>query len=74
MSDALARALRISVSERLELLEAVWTSLVEQGEPLPVSDAQREELDRRLAAHEADPGAALPWDEVRARLSQTRSR
>lgn len=74
MSDALAQALRLSVAERLQLIEALWTSLMEDGEALPVSDAQREELDRRLAAHRADPGAAIPWDEVRARLTRPRSR
>jgi putative addiction module component (TIGR02574 family) len=26
------------------------------------------EIDRRLAEHKKDPGRALPWEEVRARL------
>lgn len=35
---------------------------------LPVSDAQREELRRRLAAHEDQPEQAVPWEQVRAAL------
>lgn len=28
----------------------------------------RAELDRRMAEHERNPGSAIPWDQVRARL------
>jgi putative addiction module component (TIGR02574 family) len=30
-----------------------------------ISDAQKAELDRRLADHAANPANAVPWDEVR---------
>lgn len=29
---------------------------------------ERDEIDRRLAEHDRDPGSAIPWEEVRARL------
>jgi putative addiction module component (TIGR02574 family) len=47
----------------------VWDSILEDstGE-LPVSDAQREELRRRLAALEGQPEHAVPWEQVRAAL------
>jgi putative addiction module component (TIGR02574 family) len=31
-----------------------------------LTEAQRRELDRRIAAHEANPSAAIPWEQVQA--------
>ena len=49
-------------------MEELWESIVSEPDALPLTDDQRAELDRRLAKYEADPDAAAPWDEVRARL------
>ena len=56
------------VVERLRAVEAIWESIVEAPESLPVPQSQRDELDRRLKLHWEDPDAASPWEEVRARL------
>ena len=58
----------LSVSDRLQLLEEIWDSLVETPEEVPVTGAQRKELARRQRAHARNPSAAKPWAEVRARL------
>jgi putative addiction module component (TIGR02574 family) len=69
MHPALADALELSVNARLELIEVLWNSIVdEHGEVLAVTDEEREELARRLRAHEQDPAAAIPWVEVKARF------
>lgn len=60
--------LALPVTDRLQALQAIWDSIVEAPESLPVSPSQRDELDRRLKLHQEDPEAALPWEEVRARL------
>lgn len=60
---------RLSVEERLALVEALWDSIAEDGDAIPLTDAQRAELDRRLAAHEAQPDDVVPWDEVRASIT-----
>lgn len=73
MSTTMPPELRaMSLAERLQLVEDVWDSIVEDsaGE-LPVSEAQREELRRRLAAHDAQPEHAVPWEQVRAALFKT---
>jgi putative addiction module component (TIGR02574 family) len=57
-------------NEQLDLAEAIWDGLVAQGDTLPLSDAQRDELDRRLDAMAREPGATLSWDEVRARVGR----
>ena len=64
----LSTILELPPTERLQLIEAIWDSLVEIPEAIPVSDAVREELDRRLEAYYADPDSARPWDEIKEEL------
>jgi putative addiction module component (TIGR02574 family) len=59
---------RLSVSERLALVEEIWESLSGDPTSLPVSEAQVAEARRRLAEHDADPTTAIPWDEAEKRL------
>lgn len=59
---------RLTVDQRLELLGLIWDSVTAGGVPTPIPDWHRRELDRRIAAADADPGAARPWADVRARL------
>jgi putative addiction module component (TIGR02574 family) len=48
MSEALLEAaLQLSVRERLRVVEEVWESIREDPDTLPLTDAQRAELDRR---------------------------
>jgi len=58
----------LTVEERLELLERLWDSLVDTPERIPLTNAQKEELDRRLDDFERDPSIGIPWDEVRKRI------
>lgn len=62
--------LHLSVAERLQLVEDLWDSIGAEPEAMELTQAQKEELDRRMAEHRADPGSAFPWDEVQARLRQ----
>jgi putative addiction module component (TIGR02574 family) len=57
----------MSPDDRLRLIGEIWDSLPE-SDPTEISQAHREEIDRRLAAAESNPDAAVPWEEVRARL------
>jgi putative addiction module component (TIGR02574 family) len=64
----LSQLLELPVSERLQLVEAIWDSLTEVPEAVPITDDVKEELDRRLAAYYADPSSARPWSEIREEL------
>lgn len=56
----------LTVDERLSLVEAIWESIAaEPGEP-ELTEAQRQELERRLEAHAASPESVVSWDEVKA--------
>jgi putative addiction module component (TIGR02574 family) len=57
---------RLSVAERLQLVQEIWDSVAASVEQLPLTQAQRDELDRRVAALEANPTNVIPWEEVEA--------
>ena len=52
----------LSSEERLRLIEELWESLRESPEAIPLTDAQREELDRRLDDLERSGPEGIPWD------------
>ena len=56
----------LTPQERLELLEELWDSLTDDD--LPLTRAQREELDRRLDDLDRDGPRGSPWEEVLRRL------
>ena len=68
MSVQIGEILNLSVKKRLELIEEIWDSIASDPEAIPLTSAQRRELDRRKREHHADPSAATPWPEVRDRL------
>jgi putative addiction module component (TIGR02574 family) len=59
--------LQLSPAERIELAQELWDSVEAEDMP-PLTPEQMQEIDRRIAEHERDPGRAIPWEEVRARL------
>ena len=59
----------LPISERIQLVEDIWDSIAEETPVSPqLSAADRAELQRRIAAHQADPSSSIPWEEVRASL------
>jgi putative addiction module component (TIGR02574 family) len=70
MGIQIEEILTLSVKQRLRLLEEVWESIAANPEQLPLTAAQRRELDRRRREHRKDPSAANPWSEVRVRLER----
>ena len=66
MSDFRNQIDSLSAAEKLELLDALWESL--EAEEVPLTEAQRAELDYRIARHEQNPSDVIPWEQVRAGL------
>lgn len=61
----------MSVTERIRLVEDIWDSIVsETPDSIAITDAQREEIRRRVAEHDANPASAVSWDAVRKELFQ----
>lgn len=57
-----------TVSQRLELIGAIWDSIPDAVEHPAMPEWHREELERRIAEADAAPDAGLPWEQVQAQL------
>jgi putative addiction module component (TIGR02574 family) len=70
-APTLNELLALDVQTRLALVQELWDSIVkdaQSGVELPVSDAERKELEDRIREDDDDPDAAIPWSDARARL------
>ena len=71
MSTQLTDILQMSVAERIQLAEDIWDSIAAVPEALPLTDAERQELDRRLEAYAQNPDEGIPWDELREKVRRS---
>lgn len=62
--------LKLPVAERVRLAQALWESIAAVPDAVTLSEAQRQELDRRWADYEKDPSLGAPWADVRARIAR----
>jgi putative addiction module component (TIGR02574 family) len=60
----------LAIEERLALVEELWDSIAADSAAVPLTEAQRAELDRRIAEHEANPDDVVPWEEVKASITE----
>lgn len=65
-TQLLQQARVLGIDEQIELVEAIWDGIVSRGAAPALTEAQKIELDRRLADHLAHPDDAIPWSEVKA--------
>lgn len=59
---------KLDAEEKLRLIEKLWDSLDDDPSQVPLTQAQREELDQRLDEIEQGDDAGIPWDEVLSRI------
>ena len=62
---------KLSREEQLDLLDQLWQSLGRDPGILPLSQAHRQELDRRLDDLEEEGPIGIAWDDL---VEQIRSR
>jgi putative addiction module component (TIGR02574 family) len=71
MSNPTSDFRSLSIAERIQLVEDIWDSIRSDApDSVGLSPAQRAEVQRRVAAHDADPSTAIEWDVVRSELLQ----
>lgn len=58
------------MAERLVLVERIWESIERDRAASPLTEEQRHELERRLAAYKSSGDPGLTWEEVEARLNE----
>ena len=63
----------LSREEQLQLMERLWDSLSSTPSAVPMTDSQREELDRRLDELDREGPIGIPAEEVLGRLHSRRA-
>lgn len=61
---------KLSVDERLELMDELWASLQPEADSLPMTEWNAAEIRRRLEAFEKDGNRGRPAEEVFAELKR----
>jgi putative addiction module component (TIGR02574 family) len=57
---------KLTAAEKVELLDEVWESL--ETNALPLTGAQRAELDSRIERLDQNPSDVISWEKVRSDL------
>lgn len=64
--------LQLSVAERIQLVEDIWDSIALKPDDISLTEAERQELDRRLLAYEENPNEGVSWNDLKKRLIESR--
>ena len=62
-------ALRLSIPERIQLVEDIWDSIASQAEAIELTEDEKTLLDERLGAYHQNPAAGSPWGLVYQRIT-----
>lgn len=67
MSSELAEQIKkLSVSERILLVEEIWDGIAADNEAFELTQEQKDELDRRSEWFRQNPGEGRTWEEIKA--------
>lgn len=56
--------LKMSVGERIHLVQTIWDSIAEDAESAEISVEHKEILKERLEAYKKNPEDSVSWEEV----------
>ena len=59
---------QLSISERIQLAEDLWDSILDRQDEIQLDPVQQQELDRRLDRHRQNITASSTWETVKQRL------
>ena len=65
-SNLTEEAKKLSIAERINLVEEIWDSIAEENGCFELSEAQKQELDRRLEAYRTNPSRGRTWEEIKS--------
>jgi putative addiction module component (TIGR02574 family) len=70
MNTQLSEIMQLSVAERIQLVEDIWDSIASAPTEVPLTKAQKEELEQRLAAYAQNPDVGMGWNEFKQTLGK----
>lgn len=59
---------KLSLSEKILLVEDIWDSIAAANANIPLTDEQKEELDRRYKAFIKNPDDSKSWEEIKSNI------
>lgn len=59
---------RLSVEERLKLVEEIWNSIAADSQRPPLRESVRALLDSRIAEYQANPENVVTWEQAKASI------
>jgi len=65
--DSVQKVLELSIPERILAVEEIWDSIADNPESVPVTQAQKDELDRRVKGISPTTQGST-WPEVKQRI------
>ena len=65
-SNLTEEAKKLSIAERINLVEEIWDSIAEENGCFDLSEAQKQELDRRLESFRVNPSRGRTWEEIKS--------
>lgn len=65
----LADIQRLSVAERIQLVEDIWDTIAAQPDALTLTETQRDVLDQRLEAWQQNLQEGITWPELKAKMT-----
>ena len=61
----LKKILKLSVDERIHLVQTIWDSIAIETETSDMSSEHKKIIDERLNAHTNNPSDVVGWEEVK---------
>ena len=65
MTTTLQELKKLSVPERVQLVEDLWDSIASSNAKVPIPQWQKDELARRKRNYQRHPDSGLAWDQVK---------
>ena len=63
--------LKLSATERIQLVEDIWDSIIEIPDSISLTKEQKRELNRRLESYHLNPSQGSPWHEAKERIRRS---
>ncbi|AFY45220.1 addiction module protein [Nostoc sp. PCC 7107] len=60
----------LSIEERIRLVQAIWDSIAAEQAYPDITEAQKQELERRNNDYEANPDNVMTWEEIKASIKR----
>jgi putative addiction module component (TIGR02574 family) len=57
---------KLSIPERILLVEDIWDSIARENEAFELSQTQKDELDKRSRSFRENPSQGRSWQEIKA--------